>query len=139
MSAEECGDGAAACAVAVTCSANDALSMGGLPKFAEPASRLTSLAAARELLMPLSSLLIIGIGSFKQCMRGSDLGVHSKPSVAFLCRSGSRKPSKPGADGRSMFACTTIVIRPPASQSTPSLPQTASSCSKSSTAGSTEL
>ena len=64
MTAEEHGDSAAACAVAVTCSANDALSLGGLPKLAEPASRLASLAAARELLMPLSSLLIVGTESF---------------------------------------------------------------------------
>ena len=57
--------GAAACAVAVTCSASDAqFSLSRLPKLAKPASRLASLAAARELLM-LSLLLIVGTGSFK--------------------------------------------------------------------------
>ena len=58
--------GAAACAVAVTCSASDAqFSLSRLPKLAKPASRLASLAAARELLMPLLLLLIVGTGSFK--------------------------------------------------------------------------
>ena len=57
--------GAAACAVAVTCSASEALSLSRLPKLAKPASRLASLAAARELLMPLSLLQIVGTGSFK--------------------------------------------------------------------------
>ena len=143
--AEERGDGAAACvrwrscmcAVAVTCSASDALSL------AEPASRLASLAAARELLMPLSLLQMVALRASSSASTAVTRTCHprglanrglGKPSVAFWCRSESRNPPKPGADGRSMFACTASVVGPPASQRTPSSPQTDSRCSKSSPA-----
>ena len=45
--------------------------------------------------------------------------VHGKPSGACWCRPESRKPPKPGADGRSICACTASVIGPPALQRTP--------------------
>ena len=148
--AEERGDGAGACvrwcscmcAAAVTCSASDALSL------AEPASRLASLAAARELLMPLSLLQMVALRASSSASTAVTRTCHprglanrglGKPSVAFWCRSESRNPPKPGADGRSMFACTASVVGPPASQRTPSSPQTASPCSKSLPAESTEL
>ena len=124
-------------AVAVTCSASDALSL------AEPASRLASLAAARELLMPLSLLQMVALRASSSASTAVTRTCHprglanrglGKPSVAFWCRSESRNPPKPGADGRSMFACTASVVGPPASQRTPSSPQTDSRCSKSSPA-----
>ena len=53
------------CGVVATCSASDALSLSGLPKFVGLASRLASLTAMRELCNPSCRLLlIVGTGSF---------------------------------------------------------------------------